>query len=222
MDKQQKGYIFDNAFDYNEEYDSSDLITSYQVVYDGKVVASANASSGIIAKWGYVTEIEDCQSSSSNTSSSTSSSKKTTSLRDDAQIKKYNIPSKIVNQALSIAKKGNSDYQNLKLIHDWINKNVGYVGYSNSQRGALGTLNKRGGNCCDHANLTIAMARAIGIKARYAHAKTSGGAGHVWGEYNVNGKWFTCDNGTKSTTKYWGSHYNGMGGVRFRYENLPF
>ena len=234
ISEQQKGYTFTNVLDYEEEHDSTDLITQAKIIFEGKEVANATASSDIVAKWGYVTEVEDCQSmktETTTTATTTSTAKANTSLRDDAQIQKYNIPSKIVTQALAIAKKGNSPYNNLHLIHNWINKNVGYKGYSNSRIGgnsstangksALKCLNMRSGNCCDHANLTIAMARSIGIKSRYAHAK-QGTQGHLYGEYYVNGKWFVCDNGTKSTTQYWGSHWNGYGGTDRRYEVLPF
>ena len=221
--KQQNGYSFSSVLDYDEEYDSSDIITQFSVDFNGKKVFTATASKGIIAKWGYVSDSEDC-STNSNDSSSSSKTTKNDELKDTAMIQKYNIPSKIVNQAISIAKKGNSDYQNLKLLFDWMNKNISYVGYSNSKRGASGCLSKRGGNCCDNANLLIAMARAIGIKCRYAQAK-QGSNGHVYGEYFVNNKWLVVDTGTtasKNRNVYWGSHWNGFGGTDARYETLSF
>ena len=142
-------------------------------------------------------------------------------LRDNAQISKYNIPSAVVNQALKIAKTGNSDYNNLKLLYNWCNKNIGYQSYASTRYGASGTLSKRKGNCCDNANLLIAMARSIGIKCRYCHARNSKG-GHIYGEYYVNKKWLVVDTGTSSTTKYWGDHWNGYGGTVKRYDKLPF
>lgn len=223
IDEQQKGYSFTNAIEYEEEHDSTDIITAGSITYNGETIANATTSSSLIAKWGYVTESQECNSKST-TSTASSTSVKATDLKDTIQISKYNIPSKIVNQALSIAKKGNTPYNNLKLLFNWCNKNIGYVGYSNSKRGALGCLNKRGGNCCDNANLLIAMARSIGIKCRYAHAK-QGVQGHVYGEYYVNGKWLVVDTGTtasKRQNKYWGSHWNGFGGTDYRYERLPF
>ena len=218
--KQQKGYSFTSVLDYEEEHDSSDIITQFSIDFNGKKVSTATASKGIIAKWGYVSDSEDCPTNSEDSSSS-SKSTKDEELKDSAMIQKYNIPSKIVNQAISIAKKGNTDYQNLKLLYEWMNKNISYVGYANSKRGAEGCLNKRGGNCCDNANLLIALARSIGIKSRYCHAKNSKG-GHVYGEYYVNKKWLVVDTGTKSNDKYWGSHWNGFGGTKYRYETLSF
>ena len=227
LPKQQKGYSFSSVFDYEEEYDYSDVITQATITANGKKIANATASKGIIAKWGYVTEQEDCTETKTTTKTTTNTKKtEATSLRDDTQIQKYNIPSKIVNQALSIAKPNNTPYQNLKLLFNWCNKNIAYTKpmYANSKRGALGCLNKRSGNCCDNANLLIAMARSIGIKCRYAHAK-QGSAGHVYGEYWVNNKWLVVDTGTtasKQGNKYWGGHWNGYGGTDRRYERLPF
>lgn len=219
LPKQQNGYSFSSVIDYEEEHDSSDIITKFNINFQGKQIASSTASKGIIAKWGYVSDSEECQAEQDT--STTTKTEKSTGLRNDAMIQKYNIPSKIVNQALSIAKEGNSEYENMKLLYKWCNKNISYVGYSNSVRGALGCLNKRGGNCCDNANLLIAMARSIGIKCRYAHAK-QGSQGHVYGEYYINNKWVVIDTGTRSSTKYWGGHWNGFGGTDARYENLSF
>lgn len=217
--KQQNGYSFTTVLDYDEEHDSSDLITQAKITFNGKTIANRTASSAVVAKWGYVSESEDCA-----TSSSIGSNKKTeqaTSLRDDAQIKKYNIPSSVVKQALSIAKKSNTDYQNLKLLYNWCNKHIDYQSYANTKYGASGTLSRRKGNCCDNAHLLIAMARVIGIKARYCHARSSKG-GHVYGEYYINKKWVVCDTGTRSDTKYWNGHWNGYGSTDRRYDRLPF
>lgn len=222
LEENQEGYSFIQVYDYDEEYDSSDVITQYTILFEGKTVATATSSDSIIAKWGYVGEQTECPAETTTKASSTSNSKKTsTSLKDSSQISKYSISSKVVNQALSIAKAGNTPYQNLKLLYNWADKAIAYEGYNNTKYGAAGTLSKRKGNCCDNANLLIALARSVGIKARYCHAHRSG-KGHVWGEYYVNGKWFTCDTGVSSTGKYWGSHSNYAGGVTHRYDKLPF
>lgn len=219
-EKQQMGYSFTNVFDYEEEHDSSNLITSASVTFNGQTIANATASSDIIAKWGYVSEAEECQSTSgSNTSATTE--EKSTSLRNDAMIQKYHISSKVVNQALAVAKEGDTEYNNMKALYNWCNKHIGYEGYSNSKYGASGTLSHRRGNCCDNANLLIAMARSIGIKCRYCHSQM-GSQGHLYGEYLLNGKWVVIDTGTRSTTQYWGSHWNGFGGTDQRYDVLPF
>ena len=219
LPEQQKGYSFTNVFDYEEEHDSTDLITEAKVVFNGKTITDKTASSPIVAKWGYVSEVEDCTSTQKTGSSATT--QKATSLKDTAQINKYHIPNKVVEQALKIAKTGNSEYDNMKLLYNWCNKNIGYQLYANTKYGAEGTLSKRKGNCCDNANLLIAMARAIGIKCRYCHARNSKG-GHIYGEYYLNKKWIVVDTGTKSSTQYWNGHWNGYGGTVKRYDVLPF
>ena len=145
----------------------------------------------------------------------------TAGLKDDAQIKKYNIPSNVVKQATSLIKATDTPYQRLRKLYNWEDKAVSYQSYNNTRYGASGTLKHRRGNCCDNANLLIAMARSVGIKARYCHAK-SGAKGHVYGEYYVNGKWFVVDTGVTSTGRYWGSHCNYAGGTDYRYDRLPF
>ena len=220
-DTQEKGYNFTEVYDYDEELDSSDLITRATIVNGNQEVANATASSSIVAKWGYVSEVEDCSSSSTKNSTTATTTKTDSSLKNTAMINKYNIPSKVVNQALAVAKQGNSQYDNMKLLYNWCNQHIGYEGYSNTKYGAGGTLSHRKGNCCDNANLLIAMARSIGITCRYAHAK-QGSQGHVYGEYYINGKWITIDTGTRSTTQYWNGHWSGFGGTDARYERLPF
>ena len=224
-DEQQMGYNLTSVFDYTEDYDASDLITASSVVYNGKSVANAQASSSLIAKWGYVTEYEDCpvETGSSGTTTNTNTSNSEKSLKDTAQINKYKIPNQIVKQALEIAKPQNSQKANLKLLYNWCNSKIGYHRpmYYNTRYGALGTFKRRDGNCCDNAHVLIAMARSIGIKARYAHAHHNG-KGHVWGEYKVDGNWFTCDTGTSSRTQHWGGHNNYAGSKTSNYDVLPF
>lgn len=141
-------------------------------------------------------------------------------LRNDAMIKKYKIPREIWELAVKLTTPpAKTQKGNLKKLYDWCHQHIKYEGYANSQKGALKCLRSRGGNCCDNANLMIALARSIGIKARYCHAISDDG-GHVYGEYKVDGKWFVCDTGC--TLGRWGSHWNGFGGTDKRYEKLPF
>ena len=219
LPEEEQGYSFSTVLGYEEDYDATDLITASKVTFNGKTLANVEASNDIIAKWGYVTEVQECQAEQSqsaddNTSNSTGSGK-----RDDAQIKKYKIPEKLVSQALSLTDANKSDKSNLRAIYEWCNHHIKFdpAGYYNTRYGALGTFNRRMGNCVDNAHVMIAMARAVGIKCRYAHGR-KGGVGHVWGEYYVNNNWFTVDTGTGSSTKYWGSHWNGAGGVDDRHE----
>lgn len=142
-----------------------------------------------------------------------------TSLKNDAMIKKYSIPREIWELALKICNPpAKTQKANLKKLYLWCHQHVKWVDYANTHKGALKTLRQRKGNCCDNAHLMIALARSIGIRSRYCHATSS--CGHVYGEYKVDGNWFVCDTGC--TAGRWGSHWNGAGPTRKRYETLPF
>lgn len=85
-----------------------------------------------------------------------------------------------------------TDFQKATKIYNWVRDNINYAFYYNTKYGANGTLQKRLGNCCDTANLLVALARDAGITARYVHGtcKFSSGNwyGHVWAQVYMNGK----------------------------------
>jgi transglutaminase-like putative cysteine protease len=105
--------------------------------------------------------------------------------------------SQIKSLAASITKGKTTTYQKAVAIFNWVRDNLGYTFYSNTNYGAVGTLAKRTGNCCDTTHLLIALERAAGIPARYVHGKckfTSGNTyGHVWAQVYVEGKWYNAD-----------------------------
>ena len=83
-------------------------------------------------------------------------------------------------------------------IFNWVRDNVKYEYYANTKYKATGTLSKKRGNCCDHANLIVALCRAADIPARYTHGKnckfSSGlNTGHVWAQIYVDGVWYSAD-----------------------------
>ncbi|GAB4312521.1 MAG: hypothetical protein Kow0019_11490 [Methanobacteriaceae archaeon] len=71
-----------------------------------------------------------------------------------------------------------------------------YTFYYNTRYGAIKTLKIKKANCIDQAHLLIAMARSVGIPARYRHAHckfSTMTVGHVWVQLYVNGRWYTAD-----------------------------
>ena len=85
-------------------------------------------------------------------------------------------------------------------IFRFVRDDISYSFYSNSRKGASGTLSSRSGNCCDKANLIVAMCRSVGVYARYSHAqgcKFQSGlyTGHVWAQvYDTQTQtWLTAD-----------------------------
>lgn len=89
-----------------------------------------------------------------------------------------------------------STYSKAVNIFNWVRDNINYSFYYNTKYGAGGTLKYRTGNCCDTANFMVALARDAGITARYVHGTcrfSSGTYGHVWAQFNINGKWYNAD-----------------------------
>jgi transglutaminase-like putative cysteine protease len=98
--------------------------------------------------------------------------------------------------ALAKSLKGSTAYNTAVNLFNWVRDNIGYSFYYNTEYGAAGTLTHMTGNCCDTANLLIALARDDGITSRYVHGYcdfSSGWYGHVWAQLYVNGKWYTAD-----------------------------
>ena len=139
-------------------------------------------------------------------STSKCDTKNNTSLKNETNIKKYNIASSVWKQALSVTSTKNSTLQNAKAIFNWVKKNISYEGYSNTKYGAAGTLKKRKGNCTDHGHLICAMMRSVGIKCNYIHNHC---IHHVYNKVYINGKGVIIDTGRRNPT--WGSHWGGRG-----------
>ncbi len=114
-----------------------------------------------------------------------------------------------------------------KSVFEFVRDNLAYSFYFNTQRGAAVTLRDMRGNCCDHAHLVIALARACGIPARYVHGTckfNSGDTyGHVWAQIYVDGKWYNADAisyyNTLGTITNWNTATYTLKGI---YSSLPF
>ncbi len=96
-----------------------------------------------------------------------------------------------------------STWDKATAIFNYVRDNIAYSYYSNSQKGAAKTLSSGTGNCCDQANLVVALCRAAGIPARFSHAKNckfNSGlvTGHVWAQIYIDGVWYTAD----ATSRY--------------------
>ena len=91
-----------------------------------------------------------------------------------------------------------STWAKAEAIFNYVRNNIKYEYYADTRYKASGTLTYKKGNCCDHANLVVALCRAAKIPARYSHAqgcRFSSGlvAGHVWAQIYVDGIWYTAD-----------------------------
>ncbi len=109
----------------------------------------------------------------------------------------------IIALANSITKGLTNPYDKAVAIFNWVRDHITYSFYYNTKYGALGTLSAGTGNCCDHSNLVVALARAAGIPARYQQGYcdfSDGWYGHVWAQLYVNGKWYYADTISKANT----------------------
>lgn len=104
------------------------------------------------------------------------------------------------NKAKELTKGLVSDREKANAIFQYVRDYISYSFYSNSLKGAKKAFSTKSANCCDKANLVVAMCRAVGVYARYSHAqgcKFSSGlyTGHVWAQvYDRNTQtWYTAD-----------------------------
>ena len=119
--------------------------------------------------------------------------------------------------------------QKAKAIFNFVKNEITYKYYSNSEYGASKTLIKGIGNCCDMANLIVALCRASGIPVRYSHGQNcyfyySGNYyGHVWAQILIGNTWYAADatgsNNSLGFIKNW--NINTFDTLR-QYSLLPF
>ncbi len=117
-----------------------------------------------------------------------------------------------------------TDRQKAEAIFTYARDEWEWENYMNTSKGALGTINAKGGNCCDLTHATLALCRAAGIPARYLHGQcyfTSGVIGHVIPEIYVDGKWWVCDPSNNSAT-FGTPTWKGMETFNGRYNELEF
>ena len=124
---------------------------------------------------------------------------------DDDSTYTGDVPADVAKAAKQICKGKKGALAKAKAIYQWCHDNIKYglngTGqiYSNTKNGAQGTLEKRWGNCVDHAHLVVAMLRAVGITAKYEHSGSCyGGVGHVWAVAVINGTNYRLDASIKS------------------------
>ena len=104
----------------------------------------------------------------------------------------------IKNKAASLTKGLTTTAAKATAIFNYVRDNIAYSYYANSKKDASGTLSSGSANCCDQANLVVALCRAAGIPARYSHAQGctfSSGlvTGHVWAQILIGDTWYAAD-----------------------------
>ncbi|MEM4633708.1 MAG: transglutaminase-like domain-containing protein [Candidatus Anstonellaceae archaeon] len=100
--------------------------------------------------------------------------------------------------AFSIIENATTDFEKVArlaiFVHNYINYSESLVG---EEKDALWVLQNKKGVCAEYATLFVAMARAVGIPARYATGyvyseKYESWLGHAWAEVHL-GEWIPVD-----------------------------
>ena len=84
-------------------------------------------------------------------------------------------------------------------IFNFVKNQITYKYYENSLYGASKTLINGVGNCCDQANLIVALCRQSGIPVRYSHGQhcyfyySQKYYGHVWAQILIGDTWYAAD-----------------------------
>lgn len=69
----------------------------------------------------------------------------------------------------SLTKGLTNDIDKAKVIFEYVQLNIVYDYYYDTEKGAVKTLEDKKGNGADQAHLLVALYRAAGLKARYVH-----------------------------------------------------
>jgi hypothetical protein len=99
-----------------------------------------------------------------------------------------------------------TDLEKAIAIFNYVRDKIAYNSYLNTIYGAIGSINKKVGNCVDMSHVIIALSRAINLPSRYVHGtcyfpRSSKWIGHVWVEIYIDGKWVVAD-ATSSTNTF--------------------
>ena len=162
--------------------------------------------------------------SSSSTNSSTSSTKKKTNavassdteLIKEKWVKKYNIPSTVVNAVKKACKGKKTDKDKAYAWYRWMDDNVGYDFYFDHVYNPDQVIRRGKGNCVDNSRTYRMGCLAMGIKCNFVKGSScccSEGrrVGHQWNKVYINGKGITVDCGRSMAS--WNSHWGSCSGT---------
>ncbi len=146
----------------------------------------------------------------------------------DTSLKPYLKPDRLTpinDEFISIARKSvqgkNTDLERARALYDHVIDHMRYMKYGTGwgQGDAVYACDAQSGNCTDFHSYFIALARSVGIPARFAigaaiPSERSDGAidgYHCWAEFHADGKWWPVDisEGDKFSslsTYYFGHH----------------
>ena len=149
-------------------------------------------------------------------------------MSKDADLRKYLEEESLVpiddnfrNIAIAIVEGKKGDLVQARALYDHVIERMSYIkhGPGWGKGDAVYACNVRTGNCTDYHAYFIALARAVGIPARFAigaaipSARNDGGVDgyHCWVEFHTEGKWWPvdiseADKYSSLSTYYFGHH----------------
>lgn len=118
---------------------------------------------------------------------------------------------KVRQTAEKIVNKGDSDYEKIRKVNDWVAENVWYdlnlaadvkTGKADSSHTkAVDVLKSKRAVCDGYANLTNELLHALGIPSRWV-AGWASSDGHAWNEAYADGRWIILDPTWDSENRY--------------------
>lgn len=114
--------------------------------------------------------------------------------------------------AEKIVAPGDSDYEKVRKVHDWVANNIWYdLDYFQGRTDTteiepIEVLKSKKTICDGYSRLTMVLLRALGIPARYV--KGSAGGLHAWNEVYVDGRWIIMDTTWDSHNTYKNGKYS--------------
>ena len=180
-----------SAKEYTQGYKA--LMDEYQNTYNKQANSGGNTSSG--------------------KNKTNAVANKDTALIKDANVKKYSIPSAVVNAVKKACKGKTSDKDKAYAWYKWMDANVGYDSYTDHLYSPEQVINRKKGNCVDNSRVFRLGCLAMGIKCNFMKgwsccAETC--AHHQWNKVYINGKGIEVDCGR--TMASWGGHWGSCSG----------
>ncbi len=149
---------------------------------------------------------ESSKASQTGSGKSTTNAVKTKSLINDSWVKKYSVPSAVVNQIKKICKAEWTDYKKVRTWFEWMDKHIGYDKYYSHKYSESSVLNRGKGNCVDNSRLFRAGCLCMGIKCNFVK-NTCTSPNHQYNKVYIDKKTYIVDVGRSSAS--WGSNWGG-------------
>ena len=149
----------------------------------------------------------DSKSNSNSNSNNSVKSVQQKPLINENNVRKYNIPSAVVNAVKqACAKAASTDLDRAYKWYQWMDKHVTYHGYNGHGRDETTVIAKGGGNCVDNSRLYRAGCIAMGIKCNYVQ-NTCTPLAHQYNKVYYDNKSVIVDCGRELAS--WGSNWGG-------------